>query len=75
MFFFSDLMLPGVVVSKYGLPSVQRDQVVAVNVTDNQTALAVGQALMSAKEMVEVAGNWNIYVSRNPIYHVISLQQ
>lgn len=52
----ADLMLPGVVVSKNGLPDVQRDQVVAINVTDNQAALAVGSALMSSREMVEVAG-------------------
>ncbi|XP_039258867.2 eukaryotic translation initiation factor 2D-like [Styela clava] len=56
LFAGADLMLPGIIIPSSGLPKVQKGQVVAVNVLGNKAPLAVGYALLSSKDMVELAG-------------------
>ncbi|XP_063153542.1 eukaryotic translation initiation factor 2D [Candoia aspera] len=48
----ADLMLPGVIVPRCGLPQVDRGTVCAVTLVENRAPVAIGIAIMTTAEMV-----------------------
>ncbi|KAM3841161.1 eukaryotic translation initiation factor 2D isoform 2-T3 [Vipera latastei] len=48
----ADLMLPGVIVPKCGLPQVNRGSLCAVTLVENRAPVAIGIAIMTTAEMV-----------------------
>ncbi|XP_070601645.1 eukaryotic translation initiation factor 2D isoform X1 [Erythrolamprus reginae] len=48
----ADLMLPGVIIPKCGLPQVNRGTLCAITLLENRAPVAIGTAIMTTSEMV-----------------------
>ncbi|XP_032074770.1 eukaryotic translation initiation factor 2D isoform X1 [Thamnophis elegans] len=48
----ADLMLPGVIIPKCGLPQINRGTLCAVTLVENRAPVAIGTAIMTTAEMV-----------------------